>query len=483
MAREFDREATAISLPAELFGLLASQFPGGSIAVFDCSMRYQIVGGSLLESDPSLFEGKTVAEALHPDLAAQIVPLYEAALAGSSTSGKAIWRDRSYTVTTGPLRDGSGVIVGGVAVNTDVTEESHAIRDLARSERRNRQLFEGLQDAAIVATLDREIMDVNPAFETIFGYHRDEVIGRTTRFLYADEADYNLTGDAISDTEPLRKPLRFVREDGVEFVGEVSGGMLVFDEQENVSGYIALVRDVTVRETTARDLEDLQATRDRLLAAMLRAEELDRSRLASDLHDDAVQEIVATLYTVDRLISGASPALDRDTTETLAEVRDRLAGTLDRTRRLMFDLHPPLLEMRGVGPALETVADQLRDELDIRVVTDVPAVRLDQATESLIYRTFAEALANVRRHSQARNVVATMSLSDSTIHGSVIDDGVGFDVISVRQHRFSHLHLGLDAMRERVRLAGGDVVLTSQPGQGTHVVFEVPLGKPSVPFA
>jgi signal transduction histidine kinase len=159
----------------------------------------------------------------------------------------------------------------------------------------------------------------------------------------------------------------------------------------------------------------------------------------------------------------------------MGDVRVRLSGTLERTRRLMFDLHPQLLEMRGVSAALTTVIDQLSSDIGVHVKSELTEDRFDEATESLVYRTFVEALSNVGRHSQAREVSLVMSASATAIHGSVVDDGIGFDMDTVKQ---SHLHLGLEAMSERVRLAGGKLAVKSRPGNGTEVSFEIPRSGP-----
>ena len=104
-------------------------------------------------------------------------------------------------------------------------------------------------------------------------------------------------------------------------------------------------------------------------------------------------------------------------------------------------------------------------------------VRYQEMTETLVYRTVRELLANVRTHAHARQVRVTAIDRGDEVYGHVIDDGCGFDPESLHTAGQPGMHFGLDAAGERVRLAGGTFDITSAPGAGTTVSFTVPAGK------
>jgi signal transduction histidine kinase len=110
-----------------------------------------------------------------------------------------------------------------------------------------------------------------------------------------------------------------------------------------------------------------------------------------------------------------------------------------------------------------------------------PGGRYDLAVEELVYRSAQEALANVRKHARAAAISVHIVERDGVLESEVADDGCGFDVDEVRARPGAALHLGLDSMVERVRAAGGDVAIDSEPGAGTRVRFAVPTGVASPP--
>src|SRR5206468_2533996 len=152
-------------------------------------------------------------------------------------------------------------------------------------------------------------------------------------------------------------------------------------------------------------LRESEARREELLSDMLRAEEEERLRIAAELHDDTIQVMTASLLTMDSL------------EHAIAEEKTATALRRLRTTR----------------------------------------------------RTLGEALSNVRKHARASNVHVRLREVDGRLEGSVRDDGTGFDVEGALDRRRMKLHLGLDAMIERVKLAGGDVRISSRFGSGSRL--------------
>ena len=103
-----------------------------------------------------------------------------------------------------------------------------------------------------------------------------------------------------------------------------------------------------------------------------------------------------------------------------------------------------------------------------------PTTATSEATEQLVYRTCLEAVSNTRKHAAARTLTITLRDGDGAVIGEVADDGCGFDVSRALRDERLRLHLGLDAMTERVRVSGGELQIESAPGRGTAVRFTVP---------
>jgi two-component system NarL family sensor kinase len=151
-----------------------------------------------------------------------------------------------------------------------------------------------------------------------------------------------------------------------------------------------------------------------------------------------------------------------------------LEEATERTRRLMFELRPAILHERGLNAALAILADQMARETGARSEVRGDVGRYEPAIEELVYRSAQEALTNARKHAQPRTITVTLDQASDILTCDVADDGRGFDLQYVRSRPQAAFHLGLDALVERIRAAGGDVAITSTPGEGTSIRFTVP---------
>jgi two-component system sensor histidine kinase DegS len=216
-----------------------------------------------------------------------------------------------------------------------------------------------------------------------------------------------------------------------------------------------------------------EADRQRVLAQIVRSVEDERQRIAADLHDDIVQVQVATLISIDRL----GKVIDADHThaqDLLTTVRETLSAATDRTRHLIFDLRPQVLEAEGVMPAIAEVAILAGREAGFDVEVTQSTERFDPAVEALLYQVMKEAVTNARKHSHARHLRCSMRSTTRRVIGQVIDDGVGFQLDDTLDRARQQLSFGLSAIIELVRLADGHIDVETTPGAGTAVNISLP---------
>jgi signal transduction histidine kinase len=142
---------------------------------------------------------------------------------------------------------------------------------------------------------------------------------------------------------------------------------------------------------------------------------------------------------------------------------------------MTFELRPPLLESKGLAAAVAELAEEVSLECGFQLDLSLRVNRHPLGTEDLAYRTVKEALTNVRKHAGATEVQVSLVEDDGTLVGLVADDGRGFEVERALDRRRMRLHLGLDTMRERLRLVGGVLEIESVPGSGSRIAFTIPL--------
>jgi signal transduction histidine kinase len=202
---------------------------------------------------------------------------------------------------------------------------------------------------------------------------------------------------------------------------------------------------------------------------VVEAQELERRRLARELHDETGQALTSILLGLKSL----EDALGADEARAaVADLRELVVATLQDVRRLAVELRPKVLDDFGLVPALERLAESFADKtkIDVRFETALGGERLAPEVETALYRIVQESLTNIVKHARAKSVSIVLTRKPDSVSVIVEDDGVGFE-----PGRQEGDGLGLIGMRERVGLFGGRVVLESRPGAGTTVVVEVPL--------
>ncbi|HEY3766976.1 MAG TPA: PAS domain S-box protein [Gaiellales bacterium] len=362
-----------------------------------------------------------------------------------------------------------------VAAIRDITERQSA-------ERRFEQLLEAAPDAIVGVDDAGRIMLVNQQVERVFGYAREELLGERVERLVPERfhrAHVQHRGRFFSQpgTRAMGAELSLfgLRKDGTEFPAEISLSSI-----EATGGTMAItsIRDVTER-LVAQSVANEEVHRREIVAAMLKAEEAERGRIATSLHDDTIQAMTASMIAIDRVLK--APGADDGLIAALRRARGTIEEATERTRRLTFELRPALLHEQGMAPAITAMVEQAAAELGAQATVNVPRRRFDWDVEELVYRTVREAMANVIKHSEASHVIVTVACRRDSLTGLVADDGRGFDIEEAAQRPDSILHIGLDTMIERVRLAGGVVDIDSAAGAGTRISFDVPLGQPGKP--
>ncbi len=249
---------------------------------------------------------------------------------------------------------------------------------------------------------------------------------------------------------------------GVVIVHDKLGGDARFGDDD-----LRIAETFATRAALAVDLSS-RVARD-AVRRVVAAQELERQRLARELHDETGQALTSILLGLKSLEETIDGEVQR---AAVAELRERVVATLQDVRRLAVELRPKALDDFGLVPALERLTATVAEESGITVDFEaaLPDERLPPDVETALYRIVQESLTNVVKHASARSASVSLTRRNGTVTAVIEDDGTGFDP-STRTDR-----LGLVGMRERVALVGGDLRIESGPSSGTTLVVEVPVG-------
>ncbi|HSC74498.1 MAG TPA: histidine kinase, partial [Gaiellaceae bacterium] len=202
----------------------------------------------------------------------------------------------------------------------------------------------------------------------------------------------------------------------------------------------------------ARRLQRSHAERERLLMVAVESSAEERRRIAADLHDGVVQDLVGVSYSLSATADSGRPTAE--VRKTLVEAASATRAAIRQLRTLLLEIHPPNLRSAGLAAALRDLlaplsARGIDTELEI---TDGLEVGAD--TELLVFRAAGEAIRNVQRHASATAVRVRLDTSGRSVRLTVVDDGVGLRSAE-REHRRSQGHMGLELLEELAARRGG----------------------------
>jgi PAS domain S-box-containing protein len=336
--------------------------------------------------------------------------------------------------------------------------------DAAEEERREaalryRELFQTNFFPIVIVDEDGVITEANPAAAAAFG---DRITGRTTETALSisheglgrqTEASIQSvdTGDGAVRTYRLR--VARVRPEGKD--GRVVH-QLVFQDLTEEYRERAAVRSYAAR--------------------LLAAHEEERRHIAHEIHDDPLQRLIHLARRMDGLVIAGGPG---PASAALLETRVELLEIIGRLRDVARGLRPPGLDQLGLVAAVRGLLADVEDSHALRVdfeVTGIP-VRLAADAELGAFRIIQEAVSNVIRHASAHVARVDLQYDEDSLRIRVGDDGIGFDT------RPGAVQLGLEGMRERANLLGGNVVVSSELGKGTTIEARLPALPPPMSVA
>ena len=390
-----------------------------------------------------------------------------------------------------------------------LTRSPSLVDSLAPWEHRLRLLLDSTDEGVFGIDLDGNCMFINQAAARMIGLPADEALGRNmhalTHHSHADGAPYPETHCPIFNAFREAMPCRldnevFWRSDGSSFAVEYSSHPIV-EHGEVVGAVIAFV-DITERKRDAEALrrahDELEARVDRrtreLSQALVQLRELsayservredERTRIAREVHDELGSLLVALKMDVNWLHKRLGEQGER-TPEAAGDMRTQMRckcqnmsrlieNAVDNVGRIITDLRPSILDHQGLWAALEWQAQEFVQsaELELAWHMDVPAaLHMPEPAAIAVFRIFQEMLSNVGRHAQASAIDIAIDVQDEMLQLRVRDNGVG----ATRQALEAPTAYGVMGMRERARQLGGQLSITSEPGQGSCLQLLIPL--------
>ena len=367
--------------------------------------------------------------------------------------------------------------------NTSLEAEIDRRKKIENSLREDNDFINNLTNSMVdvvfsVKIPEREIEWVNDSFK-LFGYDPDVCIGKTTEFLYPDRAVFLATGNIMAefiaddDREILHIEQMFKKKDGELFPTDLT--ITKYRVNKEVVSITGIMRDITERKKAEAELKAYQVRLKALSSQLTLAEDKERSRIATDLHDNIGQTLAFTRI---KVAKAKKYAPEGELTTILDEISQSLFRTIKDTKELIFDLSPPLLHEIGLAAAISNWLEEQvgrKHSMEVKFVYSGEELPLNKDLKSKVFRNVRELLSNVIKHAQATEVVVTLVARAEELLIIVRDDGIGFDYDSKIILIGVDSGFGLFSVKQQIESFGGKLEIDSKPGKGCKVSLTVPL--------
>jgi len=363
------------------------------------------------------------------------------------------------------------------AARQELAERKRVEKKLRESEATMRALLNAPIEAATLVDTSGIILAANTTTAKRFERSVDELVGLCIYDLWPP-AVAKFRKAQVDKVFLLGAPMRF--ED--EHEGRYFDHSLypVSDAQGKVAGIAVYIRDITHRKQAEARIRAYQERLRSLASQLSLTEERERRRIADALHDRVGQTLALCKIKLGPLRRSASST---DLAEPLDEINQYIEEIIRDTRSLTFELSSPILYQLGLEAAVEWLTEQTqaRHGISAYFENDGQPKPLDDDIRVLLFQAARELLMNVVKHAQAQSVEVSMQRVGGHVQISVEDDGVGFNVLPIGHHWSEIKGFGLFSIRERLDHLGGQLKISSQPGQGTQVTLVAPLRREETP--
>jgi PAS domain S-box-containing protein len=383
-----------------------------------------------------------------------------------ASDGSIVWLRDIVTVIS---EHDKPIQLRGIMVN--ITENKKAEEEISY----NASLLENVSDAILSLDPERRIMSWNKASEQMYGYSKEEVLGRRIPEIVVFEfpgTNNEAVFKEVYEKGSWKGEINFVHPKNGRQIIVLGYINLLKNREGNITGFIATSKDITDRKHVENALNERTEQLRELSTHLQEIREEERTNIAREIHDELGQQLTGLKMDITWLkkrVKTEDPVIKNKFAESIKLI-DASVKTI---RRIVTELRPSIIDDLGLNAAVEWHVVDFGKKLGLHIEyeNDFDDEHIKPAISIGLFRILQESLTNIAKHAQAKNVSIKIGQVNDTIHLCVKDDGVGFDT-KVRQIDKT---FGLLGIKERANKMDGECFIESGPGEGTKIEVRIPL--------
>ena len=344
-------------------------------------------------------------------------------------------------------------------------------KQLKENELKYRLLFEQSRDAIYLCDINGNVTMVNKALLNLFNLDEKKVIGKNVADFLKDPGEWKDLKEIIDNKGYVTDyEMHFKKNNGNVISAQITSTVM-HSENKNIKGYQGIIRDISDRIKTMRELFQSREELRNLSGHLQNLIEEERTNISREIHDVLGQSLTALKMDLFWIVNNLKED-QTDIYEKASSMSDIVNSIIETIRRISSDLRPGILDDLGLFPAIEWQAEEFskRSGINCKVLSNINGIDINEKISVAFFRIFQESLTNVARHSQATEVIVDLNKNDDVLFLKITDNGKGITNDEIVDSN----SLGLIGIRERARACGGTVEFSGS-SSGTRVTVAVPL--------
>ena len=376
-----------------------------------------------------------------------------------------------------PLYNSKNEIIGRRGVSQDITEQKLTRNKIEKAEEMYRLLADHTSDLICLQEPDSSFKYISPSIKNLLGYEQSALLGEKLLDI--------IHKDDLKPLKDLMKQKMLGANDMDAYTIRVlhKEGHFVWLEfltspvykNKKISYYVSSARNITRWVLAKQEIQEYQTSLQEMTVEITLIEEEQKKEIASNIHDHLSQSLVISKMRINQLKKNPQLKMIED---DLKFIEEHISEALDNSRKITYELSPPVLYQLGIIDALNWLLEKVEEnhKIGYRINSNLSSLKLDDAKSILLYRSIQEIINNTIKYANATLITLDINKNNLGLDILMTDNGVGFDTSVLNNHRnHTGSGFGLFTVQERIRNIQGKFTIVSKVNTGTTVKFFIPL--------